>query len=218
MMKQLLAVVFFCISSSVFAVSPEVTRLQQEWAEIKYKAPKNQHEQKFGALLKLAEDFASKTQNDPDLLIWHGIVEASFAGARGGLGALGNVKNAKKSFERAIELKPNALEGSAYTSLGSLYYQVPGWPIGFGDNKLALEYLQKGLAINPDGIDPNYFHGDFLFKTGDFAGAERALRRALNAPPRQGREAADQGRRGEIEQLLEKIAQKKKSSGTKGSD
>lgn len=210
MFKAIIALVLSLTVSAVFAVSPEVSRMQQDWAEIKYKQPKNQQEQKFASLLKIAEDYASKAQNDPEVLIWYGIIEASYAGARGGIGALGNVKNAKKSFERAIELKPTALDGSAFTSLGSLYYQVPGWPIGFGDNKKALEFLKKGLAANPEGIDPNFFYGDFLFKSGDYAGAEQALRKALKAAPRPGREAADEGRRGEIEQLLEKIAEKKK--------
>jgi len=210
MFKVCVALVFALLSSATFAAGPEVVRLQQDWAEIKYKQPKNQQEQKFALLLKIAEDYASKAQNDPEILIWYGIVEASYAGARGGLGALGNVKNAKKSFERAIELKPTALDGSAFTSLGSLYYQVPSWPIGFGDNKKALEFLKKGLAANPEGIDPNFFLGDFLFKNGDYANAEQALKKALKAAPRPGRELADEGRRGEIESLLQKIAEKKK--------
>ncbi|MFM1869833.1 MAG: hypothetical protein RLY99_577, partial [Pseudomonadota bacterium] len=90
------------------------------------------------------------------------------------------------------------------------YYQVPGWPIGFGDDKKATEFLRKGLAINPDGIDPNYFYGDFLFRNGDLAGAEKSLRKALQAAPRNGRKVADDGRRKEINQLLEKIAEKRK--------
>ncbi|MFW5386410.1 MULTISPECIES: hypothetical protein [unclassified Yersinia (in: enterobacteria)] len=47
------------------------------------------------------------------------------------------VKDAKVKLELAIKLDANALDGSAYTSLGTLYYQVPGWPIGFGDKKQA---------------------------------------------------------------------------------
>ena len=47
------------------------------------------------------------------------------------------------------------LDGSAYNSLGVLYYKVPGWPVGFGDKAKARELLQKALAINPKGIDAN---------------------------------------------------------------
>lgn len=87
---------------------------------------------------------------------------------------------------------------------------MPGWPIGFGDDRKALEFLRKGLAAHPDGIDANYFYGDYLFRSGDLAGAEQALRKAMRAPPRPGRALADDGRKQEIEQLLQKIADKKR--------
>lgn len=193
-----------------WALSPEVSQLQQEWADIKYALPVDQQEKRFATLAKTAEQVASKRANDPEALIWFGIVESSYAGAKGGLGALSLVKNAKKSFERAIEIDPNALEGSALTSLGSLYYQVPGWPIGFGDDRRALEYLKRGLVVNPDGIDSNFFYGDFLYRSGDHKEAEQWLRKALKAAPRSGRASADAGRRAEIEQLLAKIAEKKR--------
>ena len=111
--------------------------------------------------------------------------------------------------ESAVQIDPKALEGSAYTSLGSLYYQVPGWPLGFGDNKKALDLLRKGLALNPNGIDPNYFYGDYLYRSGDYGGAEQALLKALQAPPREGRKLADEGRRREINELLQKVREKK---------
>ncbi|QTG98208.1 tetratricopeptide repeat protein, partial [Vibrio furnissii] len=63
--------------------------------------------------------------------------------------ALSLVKEAKVLLEQVIETAPETLDGSAYTSLGSLYYQVPGWPIGFGDDDKAEAMLQKALEINP---------------------------------------------------------------------
>lgn len=199
------------VSVSAYAsVEEDVLRLQQEWEKVKYLSPANQHEKGFEVLIKEAEKMSAKYPTRAETMIWYGIIESSYAGAKGGLGALGHVKNAKKNFEKALEINPNALDGSAYTSLGSLYYQVPGWPIGFGDDKKAAEFLKKGLSINPDGIDPNYFLGDFLFRSGDLAGAEKSLRKALQAPNRAGRQVADEGRRKEINQLLEKIAEKRK--------
>ena len=57
----------------------------------------------------------------------------AWAGAKGGLSALNLVKQAKGLYESALKLQPDALDGSAYNSLGVLYYKVPGWPVGFGD-------------------------------------------------------------------------------------
>ena len=188
----------------------DVAGVRQAWERIKYELPAKQQEAAFEKLAKTSEKLVAQYPKRAEPAIWHGIIEASYAGAKGGLGALPLAKSAKKSFEQAIALDPNALDGSAYTSLGSLYYQVPGWPIGFGDDKKALEMLQKGLALNPGGIDPNYFYGDFLFRSGDYAGAEQALRKALQAPPREDRKLADDGRRREVNELLEKIRERKR--------
>lgn len=188
----------------------DVARMQQGWEQIKYGTPATRQEAEFARLLADSEQMAARNPGNADVLIWYAIVESTYAGAKGGLGALKYVKNARKSLEQALALDPNALNGSAYTSLGSLYYQVPGWPIGFGDKTKAEEFLKKGLAVNPDGIDPNYFYGDYLLRQGDYSGAERYLRKALQAPARPGRKVADEGRRGEIRELLNKIAEGKK--------
>ena len=94
------------------------------------------------------------------------------------------------------------LNGSIYTSLGSLYYQVPGWPIGFGNDDKAEKYLKKALALNPDGIDANFFYGDYLLEEGRYQEAVAALEKALHAPARPEREIADAGRRAEIQAKL----------------
>jgi len=130
---------------------------------------------------------------------------ASHAGAKGGFGALSLAKEAKQALEHALSINPKALSGSAYTSLGSLYYQVPGWPIGFGDDDKARALLDKALTLNPDGIDPNFFLGDFLYRQRDYEGARKALERALKAPPRPDRPLADEGRRAEVKEILAKL-------------
>lgn len=209
-LAKLAALLLLPVSIALAGVPEEVSNLQQKWEQIRYKTPAAAQEAQYEQLVAEAQKTAAGNPGSADVLIWYAIIESTYAGAKGGLGALSHVKSARKALEQAIAINPDALNGSAYTSLGSLYYQVPGWPIGFGDDKKALEYLKKGLAINPDGIDPNYFYGDFLFRKGEYAEAERALNKALQAAPRPGRKVADEGRRGEIEQLLAKIAAKRK--------
>jgi tetratricopeptide (TPR) repeat protein len=85
-----------------------------------------------------------------------------------------------------------------------LYYKVPSWPVGFGDRDKAQTLLRQALAVNPNGIDPNYFYGEFLVESNRAAEALPYLERALKAPPRPGRELADSGRRGEAKVLLER--------------
>ena len=67
------------------------------------------------------------------------------------------------------------------------------------------QLLKQALAINPTGIDPNFFYGDFLLEQGDKAQAKIYLDKALAAPARPGREVADEGRKTEIRERLAKL-------------
>jgi len=183
-----------------------VNQVRDRWAQINYQLPKPQREAAFEALLHQSEKIRQATPRDAAALIWEGIVLSSLAGEKGGMGALGLVKRARADFEAAIKLDAGALDGAAYTSLGALYYQVPGWPLGFGDDAAARTMLRKGLAIDPDGIDANYFYADFLRDQKDWAGARTAFQKALAAPARPGREVADAGRRQEAQAKLKEVA------------
>lgn len=183
-----------------------VNQVRDRWAQINYQLPKPQREAAFEELLHQSEKIRQANPRDAAALIWEGIVLSSLAGEKGGMGALGLVKRARADFEAAIKLDAGALDGAAYTSLGALYYQVPGWPLGFGDDAAARTMLRKGLAIDPDGIDANYFYADFLRDQKDWAGARTAFQKALAAPARPGREVADAGRRQEAQAKLKEVA------------
>lgn len=190
--------------STAFAAET-VADLQQAWAHATYEVPASERAPALDRLGKEATDLVASHPNDPALLIWQGIILSSYAGEASGFTALGAAKRARSALQKALEIDPQALDGSAYTSLGALYYKVPGWPIGFGDDKKARSYLEQALALNPNGIDPNYFMGEFLFENGDVQTAVLHLNKALNAPGRTGREVADSGRREEIRSLLDRI-------------
>lgn len=187
------------------AIERGVTQLQSRWAEIHYRLPEKQQADALATLGEEAERLLAEHPDSAELLIWIGIARSTQAGAEGGLGALGLVKQARSHLEAALEQDPLALKGSAYTSLGALYYQVPGWPIGFGDDDKAEWHLKRALSINPDGLDSLYFWGDYLHQQGRDAEARQALEKALQATPRPGRELADSGRREEIRRLLSQL-------------
>ena len=179
--------------------------LQSRWAEINYQVPAAQREAEFAKLAAEADTLVRSNPQDAEFYIWRGIILSTYAGAKGGLGALDLVKQSKASLEQAVALDPKALEGSAYTSMGALYYQVPGWPIGFGDDEQAEKLLKQALQLNPNGIDPNYFYGDFLLRQKRYSEARLALEKAQAATARPGREVADRGRQAEIAALLAKV-------------
>jgi len=188
------------------AFNAELLSIQQAWAKVNYEIPAGDaRERAFEQLEKRAEQFVQQHPGSAEALIWASIIESSYAGAKGGLGALGLAKEARGNHEAAMKIDPNALDGSAYTSLGTLYYKVPGFPVGFGDHDKARKLLKKALEINPNGIDPNYFYAEFLFEQGEYAQALPYLDKAAKAAPRPGREAADKGRRAEIAALTSKV-------------
>ena len=191
------------------AFDAQLLSIQQAWAKVNYETPAGDaRAQAFDALEKRAETFTQQHPGRAEALIWEGIIESSYAGAKGGLGALGLAKEARGNLEKALEIDPGALDGSAYTSLGTLYARVPGFPVGFGDDDKARKLLLKALELNPNGIDPNYFYADFLYEEGQYADAQKYLERAAKAPPRPGRDAADKGRHAEIDALAAKVKAK----------
>ncbi len=185
----------------------DLSAIQSDWAVANYRIEdKKAAVEAFETLAERAHAFSEAYPDRAEPLVWEGIVLSSWAGKKGGLGALKLCKQARERLEAAEAIDATALQGSVYTSLGTLYYRVPGWPVGFGDDDKAETYLRKALELNPDGIDPNYFFGDFLADQGKYAEAKAYLEKAMAAPDRPGREAADAGRRDEIRTLLEQVA------------
>jgi tetratricopeptide (TPR) repeat protein len=177
------------------------------WAKITYNTPDAGKEAAFVPLIAYSRQVTESFPGRAEPLIWQAIILSSAAKVEGGLGGLSKAKEARDLLLAAEKISPAALDGSVYNSLGSLYAKVPGWPIGFGDKKKAQEYFVKALAINPNGIDPNYFYADLLADEEEYAQAADHLKRALAASPRPGREDADAGRRQQARLLLDTIKQ-----------
>lgn len=180
--------------------------IEHKWASCQYNVVDNSL--KISCLEKVIianENALKATPASSELKVWLAINNSSLAGAKGGLGALSLVKKSKKLLEDVIAVNPQVLDGSAYTSLGSLYYQVPGWPIGFGNDKKAEMMLKKALAINPNGIDPNYFYADFLAQDGRKEKAIEHFKKAQLASLRPARPLADKGRLQEIANKLKEL-------------
>lgn len=214
-MKTLLSTIFLTIFASLACVedicAEDIKDLQSGWDQANYELTGEDQETRFEQLIETADRLVAEKPDNAELLIWQAVIKSTFAGFKGGLGALGLAKDARRSLQKAMEINDKALQGSAYTSLGALYYQVPGWPLAFGSDKKARKLLEQALTMDPEGMDANYFYGDFLFHEKEYDKAKATLKKALNAPAREGREVADTGRRKEIEELLKKVEAKRRS-------
>lgn len=185
-----------------------VAEVERQWAAINYQTSEQSQTKAFERLAQKAHAVSERYPNSPEPLVWESIVLSSYAGSLSGLSkmnALSKAEQARDLLLKAEKINSTVQDGSIYTSLGALYFKVPGWPLGFGDNKKAYAYLQKALEINPNGIDPNYFLGELLFYQNKYKEAYQVLLKAQKSPPRPAREIADRGRREEVTQLLAKV-------------
>ena len=189
-----------------------IRSIQKEWAEIHYRTPKDKKVDKLVVLVKQTKELGNRYPTSAEPLIWQAISLGTYAGAMGGIKTLFEslpaVKDAKVALEKAIQLDPQALNGAGPTTMGSFYYQVPGWPLAYGNKDKARALLKQGLAISPDDVDANYFYGDFLLEQKEYKKAAEAMKKALGAPARPGRALADEGRKKQARQKLNEIKTK----------
>lgn len=223
-MKHLIGFFAVLITYSCFAlpvsakseqVSSALSSVQMEWAQIKYQEPDKQMKLKaLDALDQKLQKLVAENPQSAEAKIWEAIVLSTYANIMQSLSALPKVEKAKTLLEEAMKSNPRAMNGYAQMTLGALYYQVPGWPISFGNNKKAESYLKEALTFDPQGMDTNYWYGSFLLYDDRADDALIYLQKAIDAPIRGDRVIADKGRKNEIAQALSKaqkeVAQNKR--------
>jgi tetratricopeptide (TPR) repeat protein len=193
-------------SQAADGFSPEVRRLQSRWEAIKFGVPEgNDQTNQMNALGEEADAVATRLAGMPEALIWDGIITSERASMASTFYALGFAKRARDILEQAYNLDPARLDAGATTSLGVLYYRVPGFPIGFGDKAKARQLLEQAVKLAPNGLDAWYFYGDFLYTQNELTKAAAAFQHALKIPVHPDRPLWDKNRRLVIQERLAKI-------------
>ena len=157
---------------------------------------------KLAALAPRLQALAKRDPQAAEPLIMEALVLCSLAAADAGFASLGRVERARALLLKSITLDPLAMEGTAYITLGNLYYRLPGWPISFGDDERAREALETALKHFPEALDANFFYGDFLLEQGEFAKARIYLEKAEKAPIRPRARLSDLQLKQELRQAL----------------
>lgn len=185
----------------------DVAAINNGWARIKYqvKGSSAQYAQ-LEALAAQAAAVSAKYPNQAEPLLWQGIVRSEEAAVASTFKKLGLATTARDLLLKAYSLNPHVANGGVPMSLGVLYYKVPGWPVGFGSPDRAGKLLKAALSADPDGLDANFFYGDYLISQGKNVLAKPYLQKALNAPHDASRPVWDAGRRGEVRALLAKAS------------
>ena len=159
----------------------------------------------YDAVAQRAARLAKQFPTRAEPLVWQGQSQAAQSAADRSLGL---AKQARKTLETALAMTPNAYAIEAYSTLGSMYANIPGFPLAFGDKKKARECYQKALAVNSSSIGANLGYAHLLFKADDYVGAIKHATAALNGTPRPGREKADKAARASAETLIAKAKEK----------
>ena len=210
-MKKTTFVALLLLSSQCFAeaLTDSLQNIESEWASIYYSTPKQKQGPAYSRLLDKTINLSRQFPGNAEPLIWEAIVKATNADHQDPVSALEAVHEARDLLVKAIEINPQAMSGSAYVTLGTLYYLTPKWPIAFGDDATAKNMLQTALKINPNGIDANYFYANYLLLNNDLEEAEKYFKRAIAAPTRTEQLYADNRLKDEARVALEQTQELK---------
>ena len=184
-MKRIIFVVFcLLLSNSCFAdsLSNRLQQIELNWEQLNASHDDAQKLSTFPGLLDQVRTLVKAFPDRAEPKILQACIILTRARIQGPFDALSSVNKAHDLLLKAMALNPRASNGSAVVTMGVLYYKVPGWPIAFGDNQKAEQLLTRALKINPQGIDSNYFYGEFLMTQNKPNQAAKYLRKAVNIP------------------------------------
>lgn len=177
-------------------------QIDAEWAEAFYHTPDHQKAPRLKALLVRAQRLHERFPQHAEPLILEAIVLCSLAGVDWGLNSLAQLERSRDLLIQSIDIDPRAMDAAAYITLGNFYFRLPGWPISFGDDQRARQYLRSALVLFPDAIDSNYFMGDFLVDQGEYEAALPYLEKAERAPVRSYQHVSDRKLKEQLPALL----------------
>jgi tetratricopeptide (TPR) repeat protein len=209
----LLPLVFLGPACAEPALDQSVRALSDEWSEIFYHAPENRQAGKFKSLLKRLKALAGQHPKRAEPIILQAITLCTLAAAEWGFSSLTRLEEARALLVQSIDYDPKAMEASAFITLGNLYYRLPGWPISYGDDDQARQYLEAAVMLYPNGLDSNYFLGDYWLGEGEYDKALPYLEKAERAPMRSHQYLSDLKIKEEVKRALESARKRRDRSG-----
>ncbi len=187
----------------------DILVVAEEWAKIKYLSKDDsERKERMEVVGAKADALVTRYPGRVEALIWDGIVTSERASLTWGFAALNHASRARDLLLEAYKMDPRALDAGAPTSLGVLYYRVPGFPLGWGDTDKARQYLEEAVKNAPNGRDAHYFYADFLYERGEYSKAEEVLKTALSLPHHPERPVWDSHFPKVMEGLLTKVRSK----------
>lgn len=106
------------------------------------------------AIYELGVEYGEKAVAADDSRIeghfWLAVNYGLLGETKGILESLFLVKPIEKHLQRALAIDESYFYGAAHRAMGWVLHRLPPWPLSHGDNKEALEHLEKALRFGPD--------------------------------------------------------------------
>lgn len=207
LLPTLLAAIVLAVAAPAAAeadADATVMSLARGWDNARYAI--SDETAQIAALRELKAQSETSLQQFPDeprLRVWRGVIMASLADDVDMMEALKLAHQSLKILQAAerTSLDPPTT-AMTQTILGVLYDQAPPFPVAFGDAKAAETHFKAAIVADPAGIEPNFYYADFLCRKHRYKDAIAPLKRAIEAPPREGREVGDRALRQAATALL----------------
>ena len=206
-MKKILFIVFMLVANPGFAenLKDSLKNIELEWAKVYYEQPKQKQQAAYPVLLDKMQQLAKIDPNDAGVIYWTALIKASYAAHKNPVDALEAIHEVRDLLSKAIAINPKVMNGAAYVVLGTLYDKAPQWPIAFGDDDIAKKMLETALEISPNGVESNYFYGEFLLNHDDVQAASSYFKKVISVPVRSEQPYPDNQLKHKAEIMLGKI-------------
>lgn len=155
--------------------------------------------------VKYGQDGVAVNEESLESNFWLAVNYGLLGKERGVLESVRLVDPIEKHTRKALEVDESYFYGAPWRVLGRLYNQLPGWPLSRGDNKKALEYLQKALKFGPKFYLNHLYIADVYAALKDKAKAREHLEWVIKAPLSPHHEKEDTRDKEVAKEMLKKL-------------
>jgi hypothetical protein len=158
----------------------EIDFLKSQWVVIKQQKPNKLYTNRILNLTKTASQFVLNHPNDPHYLVWEARIYTLAVEKLNKFKGINYAKHARNSLLEATKFSSGIQLGYIYSNLGYLYLIAPKLSLSLKNNSKKYKYLTKGLQLNPEGLESNYYYGLYLLnKKNSIESAQYYLKKAL---------------------------------------
>ena len=136
---------------------------------------------------------------------WLAVNYGSYGQQKGIMQSLALIQPMKERAERAAEIDGSYFYGGPWRVLGRLYHKAPGFPFSIGNNKKAIECLERAVELGPKFYLNHLFLAEAYISSREKDKAREHLEWILNAPLNKNHEREDEDYKHQAAELLTKL-------------